>query len=105
MHIGRSLVYRNMHHRRVLAKDGKAVNTWMSDANDLDINPQLIGTAGPVDPELWVLHFDSLAGNPIGGFVNFSMHVNTHFSTTYSADYPGVISAEMRRVPYSVTLL
>lgn len=99
MHIGRSLVYQNLHHRRVLAKDGLAVNTWMSGmTNNLETYPQLIGTAGPVDPELWVVRFDGPSGVPIGAFVNFSLHVNTHFGITYSADYPGVIAAEMRRV-------
>jgi hypothetical protein len=99
MHIGRSVVYHYLHNRRVLAKDGKAINTWMRDmTDDLDAYPQLIGTAGPVDPELWVARFDDLAGQPIGAFVNFSLHVNTHFGSTYSADYPGVIAAEMRRV-------
>jgi hypothetical protein len=99
MHIGRSTVYHYLHHRRVLAKDGKAINTWMTDmTDDLDTYPQLIGTAGPVDPEQWVVRFDDLAGVPFGAFVNFTLHVNTHFGTTYSADYPGVIAAEMRRV-------
>ena len=93
MHIGRSMVYHYMHHRRVLAKDGKAIML-----DNLDAYPQLIGTAGPVDPELWVVRFDDLAGVPFGAFVNFSLHVNTRFGTTYSADYPGVIAAEMRRV-------
>ena len=98
MHIGRSVVYHYLHHRRVLAQDGKAINTWMRGmTDDLDAYPQLIGTAGPVDPELWVVRFDDLAGTPFGAFVNFTLHVNTHFGTTYSADYPGVIAAEMRR--------
>ena len=99
MHIGRSAVYQYMHHRRVLSKEGKAINTWMRGmTDDLDTYPQLIGTAGPMDPELWVVRFDDLAGVPFGAFVNFSLHVNMHFGTTYSADYPGVIAAEMRRV-------
>ncbi len=99
MHIGRSVVHHYLHHRRVLGKDGKAINTWMTDMiNDLDRCPQLVGTCGPVDPEMWVLRFDDLTGRPIGVFVNFSLHVNTHFGTTWSADYPGVIASEMRRV-------
>ena len=99
MHIGRSLVHHYLHNRRVLSKDGLVVNTWMNRmTEDLDTYPQLIGAAGPVDPELWVLRFDNLEGKPIGAFVNFSLHVNTHFGTTYSADYPGVIASEMRHV-------
>lgn len=100
MHIGRSLVYHLPHHRRVINKeDGKAVNTWMSDMlDDLDRCPQILGTAGPIDPEMWVLRFDDLAGRTIGAFVNYSLHVNTHFGVTWCADYPGVIAAEMRRI-------
>jgi hypothetical protein len=82
-----------------VAKDGRAINTWMRDLiDDLVKCPQLIGTAGPVDPELWVVRFDTLDGRPLGAFVNFSLHVNTRFGMTWSADYPGVISAEMRRI-------
>ena len=29
MHVGRSLVFHYLHHRRVVAQDGKAINTWM----------------------------------------------------------------------------
>ena len=67
-------------------------------ADDLVKTPQVVGTAGPVDPELWVVRFDSADGKPFGAFVNFSVHVNTHFGTHYSADYPGVIASEMSRV-------
>jgi hypothetical protein len=99
MHVGRSLVFHYLHHRRVVAQDGKAINTWMRAlADDLVKTPQVIGTAGPVDPELWVVRFDDVSGNPLGAFVNFSLHVNTHFGTRYSADYPGVIAAELSRV-------
>ena len=99
MHVGRSLVYHYLHHRRVVAQDGKAINTWMRGlTDDLVRTPQVIGTAGPVDPELWVVRFDDADGKPFGAFVNFSLHVNTHFGTHYSADYPGVIAAEMARV-------
>jgi len=99
MHVGRSLVYHYLHNRRVLAKDGKAINTWMGNlAGDLERTPQLLGTAGPIDPELWVVRFDDMTGKPFGAFVNFTLHVNTHFGTRYSADYPGVIAANMRHV-------
>ena len=99
MHVGRSLVYHYLHHRRVVAQDGKAINTWMrSLTEDLVKTPQVLGTAGPVDPELWVVRFDAADGTPFGAFVNFTLHVNTHFGTHYSADYPGVIAAEMGRV-------
>ena len=54
LHLGRALVYQGLHHRRVVSKtDGRAVNTWMRGLlDDLDATPQVLGTAGPIDPEL-----------------------------------------------------
>jgi neutral ceramidase len=96
--IGRSLVHHGQHHRRVLnKKDGKAINTWMPAAlNDLDVCPQILGTVGPIDPELWVLRFDDLDGNPLGLFFNFSVHANARGTMLWSADYPGVVAAHVR---------
>jgi neutral ceramidase len=98
MHVGRSLVHHGLHHRRVLCKGGRAYNTWMGAAlDDLDTCPQILGSCGPIDPEMWCVRCDSLDGEPLGVFVNFSLHVNTHFGTTWSADYPGVIAEAMER--------
>ena len=98
MSIGRSLVYHGLHHRRVLCKDGKALNTWMADAlDDLRRCPQIVGAAGPIDPELWVVRFDGPGGKPLGVFFNYSMHANLHGGqTAFSADYPGVVAEAMR---------
>jgi hypothetical protein len=104
MHIGRSLVHHGLHHRRVLVKERarelnpKAYNTWMGVAlDDLDACPQVLGSCGPIDPELWAVRFDGQEGAPLGVLLNFSMHVNTHFGTTWSADYPGVIAEAVRK--------
>lgn len=98
--IGRSLVHHGQHHRRVLNKrDGKALNTWMSGAlDDLDISPQILGSTGPIDPELWVLRFDDAAGKPLGLLYNLSVHANARGSLLWSADYPGVVAARVREV-------
>lgn len=97
--IGRSLVHHGQHHRRVLnKKDGKVFNTWMPGAlNDLDLCPQILGSVGPIDPELWVLRFDSPADSqgkskPIGLFFNLSLHTNGRGSMMWSADYPGTVA-------------
>lgn len=98
MHIGRALVHHGLHNRRVLCPDGKALNTWMAGAlNDLDLVPQVLGSCGPIDPELWVVRFDDLAGHPLGLLCNFTLHTNSHFGNTWSADYPGVIADSMRK--------
>jgi neutral ceramidase len=98
VHIGRSLVHHGQHHRRVLnKKDGKAFNTWMPAAlNDLDVSPQILGSVGPIDPELWVLRFDDLEGKPIGIFFNLSLHTNGRGTMLWSADYPGTVAAKVR---------
>ncbi|MHB1294216.1 MAG: hypothetical protein ACYC4R_04370 [Anaerolineae bacterium] len=97
MHIGRSLVYHGLHNRRVVCKDGKALNTWMQDAlNDLDRCPQILGAAGPIDPELWVVRFDDAVGKPFCALVNLSLHANSHGGEAWSADYPAVIAEHMR---------
>lgn len=98
MQIGRSLVHHGLHNRRVLCPDGKAFNTWMPGAlNDLDITPQILGTCGPVDPELWVVRFDDVQGKTLGVLFNFTLHTNSHFGNTWSADYPGVVAEAMRQ--------
>ncbi len=101
--VGRSLVHHGQHHRRVLnKKDGKVFNTWMPAAlNDLELCPQILGSVGPIDPELWVLRFDALdegggAGRPLGLFFNFSLHTNARGTLLWSADYPGVVAARVR---------
>jgi neutral ceramidase len=97
MHLGRSLVHNGPHHRLMLAKDGKALNSWMAEAlNDLATSPQVVGACGPIDPELWVVRFDGPDGRPLGVFFNFSVHTNSHFGITWSADYPGVVAEYMR---------
>jgi neutral ceramidase len=97
MHIGRALVHHGLHNRRVICPDGKVLNTWMPAAlNDLDLIPQVLGTAGPVDPELWVVRFDRLDGSSLGVFYNFSLHTNSKSGRTWSADYPCVVAELMR---------
>ncbi|MXX26508.1 MAG: hypothetical protein F4Z82_13815 [Caldilineaceae bacterium SB0668_bin_21] len=97
MHIGRSLVHHGIHNRRVICPDGKVMNTWMPQAlNDLAYIPQVYGTAGPVDPEMWVVRFDRLDGSTIGVFYNYSLHTNSKGGTTWSADYPCVVAEQMR---------
>ena len=97
MYIGRSLVHHGIHNRRVICPDGKVLNTWMPQAlNDLALIPQVLGTAGPVDPELWVLRFDRPDGSTLGIFYNFSLHTNSKSGHTWSADYPCVVAEHMR---------
>jgi hypothetical protein len=99
MFLGRSLVYDGIHNRRVVSKaDGLALNTWLTKLDDLKQTPQVLGTEGPIDPELWVARFDALDGRVLGTLVNFTCH--PHFRdrkhlNTWSADFPGVIAEQM----------
>lgn len=98
MFLGRSLVYDGLHNRRVILKaDGLALNTWLKKLNDLEQTPQVLGTAGPIDPELWVARFDSLDGKVLGTLVNFACHPHIHNRRRlrWSADYPGLIADQL----------
>jgi neutral ceramidase len=99
MFIGRSLVYEGHHNRRVVSKaDGLVLNTWLKKLNDLEQVPQVLGTEGPIDPELWVARFDALDGRVLGTLVNFTCHPCLHDRIglkTWSADFPGVIAERM----------
>ena len=101
MFLGRSLVFEGIHNRRVLSKaDGKALNTWLNKTGDLKRNPQVLGTEGPVDPELWVVRFDGMDGQVLGTLVNFTCHPSMHDRIrlkTWSADYPGAIADQMAK--------
>jgi hypothetical protein len=96
MSVGRSLVYEGHINRRVISKsDGLALNSWLTKLNDLEQVPQVLGSEGPIDPELWVARFDALDGTMLGTLVNFTCHPCLHDRIkihTWSADFPGVIA-------------
>jgi len=102
MFIGRSLVYEGHCNRRLISKaDGLVLNTWLKKLNDLQQVPQVLGTEGPVDPELWVARFDGLDGKVLGTLVNFTCHPCLHDRIkihTWSADFPGVIAEHIAQV-------
>ena len=51
--------------------------------------------AGPNDEDLiaWVFFAD---GRPVATLWNYTVHVNAHFGTSFSADYPGRVAAALR---------
>ncbi len=98
MLLGRSLVYEGIHNRRVVSKaDGLVLNTWLKKVNDLEQTPQVLGTEGPIDPELWVARFDGMNGQVLGTLVNFTCHPSLHDRREgkWSADFPAVIAEQM----------
>ena len=79
MSIGRSLVYEGQVNRRVISKaDGLVLNNWLKKLNDLREVPQVLGSEGVTDPELWLVRFDSLDGKMLGSLVNFTCHPCLH---------------------------
>ena len=101
MYVGRSLVYGGLQNRRVITKsDGMSLNTWLKKLDDLQQTPQVLGTEGPVDPEMWLARFETLEGIVLGTLVNFTCHPALHNrrghkdngEARWSADFPGVIA-------------
>ena len=81
------------HNRRVVFKDGRAVNTWnLGRAEDV----QSVGSAGPIDPEIGILAFDGADGGLLAVLFHFTLHTATNFGPRFSADYPGVVAAQIR---------
>lgn len=99
MSVGRSLVYEGHINRRVITKtDGLALNTWLKKLDDLKQVPQVLGSESVIDPELWLVRFDSLDGKMLGSLVNFTCHPCLHDRIglkTFSADFPGIISEHL----------
>ncbi len=90
----RSFHYGLAHNRRVMFKNGRAINTWNLAQADDDI--QSVGLAGPTDPEIAMLAFDDDDGELFAVLFHFTLHTNTNFGNHFSADYPGVVASRLR---------
>jgi neutral ceramidase len=78
--------------RRFVMKDG-SVKTWMR----LD-HPDVVRSAGPVDPEVGLLLIrDAADQKPLGLLSNFALHLDTLGGTQWSADYPHYIERTVRQ--------
>jgi len=82
------------HNRRVVFKNGRAVNTW--NLAQADESVQCLASAGPMDPEVGILAFDDEDGKLLGVLFHFALHTNTNFGARFSADYPAVVAARIR---------
>jgi hypothetical protein len=69
---------------------------WMRDGtvswNPRKQHPDIVKPAGPIDPEVGVLHIDTPQSKPLATFVNFALHPDTTGGTAISADYPGALA-------------
>jgi hypothetical protein len=58
--------------------------------------PEFVRMEGPDDPELKVLLVETLAGQALGGLVNFTCHTTTGpDEPLYSSDYPGPLTEKL----------
>ncbi len=76
--------------RRFHMKDGSV--GW----NPGKLNPGIVRPAGPVDPEVPVIYFETPDAAPLAVYVNYAMHQDTTGGTEYSADYAGVLARLLR---------
>jgi hypothetical protein len=75
--------------RRYLMKDGTV--SW----NPAKRNPNIVHPAGPIDPDVGVVYFDTPKNAPVATYVNFAMHPDTTGGEGVSADYPGVLAKRL----------
>jgi hypothetical protein len=63
-------------------------------------NPKIVRPAGPTDPAVPVVLFETLdkTPKPIAVYVNFAMHLDTVGGLYYSADYPYTLSKSLTAV-------
>jgi hypothetical protein len=78
--------------RRFFMKDGTVA--W----NAGKLNPNIVKPAGPIDPEVGVIYFESTSGKPLATYVNFALHLDTTGGMEFSADYPLALSRVLGKV-------
>ncbi|MGH9341945.1 MAG: neutral/alkaline non-lysosomal ceramidase N-terminal domain-containing protein [Acidobacteriota bacterium] len=78
--------------RRFLMADGTV------EMNPGRNNSDVIRPVGPVDPQVSVLYFESLDGEPLATLVNYSLHVAIVGGDEFSADYPAVLSRLLKQI-------
>ena len=79
--------------RRFHMRDGSV--GW----NPGKLNPNIIQPAGPADPDVQVVYFET-QNQPLATYVNFAMHLDTVGGTEFSADYPFTLSESLARAKH-----
>lgn len=55
-------------------------------------HPDIARPAGPIDPDVGIVAFDTPKGKPLAMYLNFAMHPDTVGGEMISADFPGVLA-------------
>ncbi len=84
--------------RRFFMKDGTV--GW----NPGKLNPNILRPAGPIDPEMPVVLFESEKGEPIATYVNFALHQDTVGGLEASADFAYALSNVLAKVRGGLTV-
>ncbi len=75
---------------------------WMHDGsvswNPPKFDKGIIKTAGPIDPEIGCLYFETMQAEPVAAFVNFALHLDTTGGQKISADFPGHLARLLAQV-------
>ena len=78
--------------RRFFMRDGTV--GW----NPGKLNPNILRPAGPIDPDVPVVLFESQSGEPMATYVNFAMHLDTVGGMEASSDYPYTLGKLLGKV-------
>ncbi len=85
-------------------EDGVSFNRrfWMRDGsvswNPAKQDKNIIKPAGPIDPDVGFLSFESMQDEPVAAFVNFALHLDTTGGQKISADFPGHLARLLAQV-------
>jgi neutral ceramidase len=81
--------------RRIRFKNGLDLNNWNLNAAEPGV--QSLGFTSHPDPEVNALCFDTESGQPLAILWTFACHTNANFGPKFSADYPAITAAHLRR--------
>jgi hypothetical protein len=56
------------------------------------LNPRILKPAGPIDPEVPIVYFESTGGQPLATYVNYAVHLDNVGQPQISADMPSTLS-------------
>jgi len=60
-------------------------------------HPDVVRSAGPIDPEIGLLAIRDAQGQPRGVVSNFALHLDTVSGSKWSADYPSFIAQTLQK--------